>query len=55
VEEAVFLGDEIVCLSARPAEVHQIVRVDMPRPRDRTSPELNKIRKEILSLMMSQK
>ncbi len=51
VEEAVFLADEIVCLSTRPAEVHQVIRVDMPRPRDRTSPELNKIRKEILSFI----
>lgn len=51
VEEAVFLADEIICLSSRPAEVHQVIKVDMPRPRDRTSPELNKIRKEILNFI----
>lgn len=53
VEEAVFLADEIICLSSRPAEVHQIIKVDIPRPRDRTSPELNKIRKEILNFIHS--
>ncbi len=51
VEEAVFLADEIICLSTRPAEIYRIMKVDMPRPRDRTSPELNKIRKEILNFI----
>lgn len=48
VEEAVFLGDEVICLTSRPAEIGKVLKVDIPRPRDRTSPELNAIRKEVL-------
>ncbi|MCC6347506.1 MAG: ABC transporter ATP-binding protein [Nitrospirales bacterium] len=48
VEEAVFLGDEIICLTGRPTVVGTVVPVDIPRPRERTSPELNRVRREIL-------
>ncbi|HYA32329.1 MAG TPA: ABC transporter ATP-binding protein [Thermodesulfovibrionales bacterium] len=48
VEEAVFLGDEIICFTSRPAEIGKLLKVDIPHPRDRTSPELNVIRKQIL-------
>ncbi|MBZ0155209.1 MAG: ABC transporter ATP-binding protein [Alphaproteobacteria bacterium] len=48
VEEAVFLGDEVICLTSRPTVIGKVVPVDIPRPRERTSPELNRVRKEIL-------
>jgi NitT/TauT family transport system ATP-binding protein len=51
VEEAVFLGDEIICFTSRPAEVGKVLAVNIPHPRDRTSPELNTIRKEILMFL----
>lgn len=35
VSEAVLLSDRIVVLSERPAQVHAIVGVDLPRPRER--------------------
>lgn len=34
VDEALRLADRVVVLSARPAQVREIVRVDVPRPRD---------------------
>jgi NitT/TauT family transport system ATP-binding protein len=34
IEEAVFLGDRIVVLSAKPGRVHKIVKNDLPYPRD---------------------
>jgi NitT/TauT family transport system ATP-binding protein len=34
LDEAVFLADRIVALSARPGSVREIVAVDIPRPRD---------------------
>lgn len=55
VEEASFLGDEIICLTSRPAEVGRVLRLDIPRPRDRTSPELNRIRKEILLFLTEER
>jgi NitT/TauT family transport system ATP-binding protein len=34
IEEAVFLGDRVVVLSARPANIREEVKIDLPRPRD---------------------
>jgi NitT/TauT family transport system ATP-binding protein len=51
VEEAVFLSDEIVILSKRPARLIQSIDMDIPRPRDRTSETCNKIRRGILKIL----
>jgi len=51
VEEAVFLSDEIVILSKRPARLIQSIDMDLPRPRDRTSETCNKIRRGILKIL----
>lgn len=34
IPEAVWLSDRIVVLSPRPGEIHEVLEIDMPRPRD---------------------
>jgi sulfonate transport system ATP-binding protein len=47
IDEAVFLADRVVILSDRPGTVRRIVRIDLERPRDRTSPDFVKLRSTI--------
>ncbi len=48
VDEAVYLADRVVVLSARPGTVKEVFRNELPRPRVRTSPEANTLRDTIL-------
>ncbi len=49
VDEAVFLADRIVVMTARPGKVREIIEVGLPRPRDRTSPEFIAVRGKVLA------
>ena len=51
VDEAVYLADRIVVLTARPGRVKQEIPVRLPRPRDRTSAEFISIRGEVLQVL----
>lgn len=51
VDEAIFLSDEIVVLSKRPARIIKRIDVELPRPRDRTSEECNRIRRGVLKIL----
>jgi NitT/TauT family transport system ATP-binding protein len=51
VDEAVFLSDQIVILSRRPARIIQIMDVGLSRPRDRTGQECNEIRRDVLKVL----
>jgi NitT/TauT family transport system ATP-binding protein len=55
VDEAVFLSDQIVVLSPRPARIEAILKVESLRPRDRTDPEFNTLRRTILKLLKDQR
>jgi NitT/TauT family transport system ATP-binding protein len=48
VDEAIYLADRIVIMSARPGKIKDIIMIDLPRPRSRTSQEVNAIRDRIL-------
>ncbi|MDN5309458.1 MAG: sulfonate transport system ATP-binding protein [Methanolobus sp.] len=56
VDEAVFLADRIVMMTARPGKIKEVIKVDIPRFRDRTSLEVNQLRNRVLkSLAEEQK
>lgn len=48
IDEAVQLADRVVVLSARPAAIQQIVLIDIPHPRDISSPRYLELRDGIL-------
>jgi len=43
VDEALFMADRVVILSPRPAKIRKIVDVNLPRPRNRRSPEFQRL------------
>jgi len=49
VDEAIYLGDRVVVLSGRPGTVRADIAIPLPRPRDVTSIEFNRIKAESLS------
>jgi len=51
VDEAVYLSDRIIVLTPRPGRICKIFPVDLSRPRDRTSVEFARVRREVLDLI----
>jgi sulfonate transport system ATP-binding protein len=48
VDEAIYLSDRIVIMTSRPGKIHEIVSVNLPADRDRTSSDFLEMRKEIM-------
>lgn len=51
VDEAIFMADRIVVLTPRPAKIGGILEVKIPRPRDRRSPEFQKLEDRVYELI----
>lgn len=49
VDEAVYVADRVVVMSARPGKIRYIFNVEWERPRDRASVEFASLRKKILA------
>src|SRR5438128_2384007 len=47
VEEAALLADRVLVMSAGPGRIESDIRIDLPRPRDVSSPEFNAVRREL--------
>ncbi len=51
VDEAIFLGDRILLMTASPGRIKEDITLELPRPRDRASPEATALRKRILETL----
>lgn len=51
IEESLSLGTQVAVMSARPGCIRELIQVDLPRPRDPTSPRFNDYKRHILSLL----
>jgi NitT/TauT family transport system ATP-binding protein len=57
IEEAVLMGDRIIVLNGRPSSVHEIVEVDLPRPRSRetlTNPRFAELREYVWKTLVTE-
>jgi NitT/TauT family transport system ATP-binding protein len=53
VEEAAMLADRVLVMSAGPGRIESDIKVDLPRPRDVSSPEFNAVRRELARRLTS--
>jgi NitT/TauT family transport system ATP-binding protein len=57
IDEAVLMGDRVLVLKGRPSTVHEIVEVDLPRPRDRSTlmhPRFAELREHVWGTLMQE-
>jgi len=53
VEEAVLLADRVLVMSAGPGRIENDIVIDLPRPRDVSSPEFNAVRRDVARRLTS--
>ncbi|MFT8889650.1 MAG: ABC transporter ATP-binding protein [Ethanoligenens sp.] len=47
IDEAIYLGDRVIVMSNRPAKIQKVLKVELSRPRDRTSDDFSHLRRQI--------
>jgi ABC-type nitrate/sulfonate/bicarbonate transport system ATPase subunit len=51
VDEAIYMADRIVVMSARPAKIEQVIETNIGRPRQRDDPDFLDLRAKILQIL----
>jgi NitT/TauT family transport system ATP-binding protein len=51
VDEAIFLAERVVVMTPRPGRIVLDLKIDLPRPRDITSPAFNAAKREIIDVI----
>ena len=54
IEESIYLADRIIVMTYRPGTIKRDVIVDMPRPRDGSAPEFNRLKRELSQMVMEE-
>lgn len=57
IEEAVLMGDRVVVLKGRPSSVFEVIDVNLPGPRDRSTlshPRFNEVREHVWNMLMDE-
>jgi NitT/TauT family transport system ATP-binding protein len=49
IDEAILLADRVVIMSPRPGRIRKALEIDLPRPRDPTSPEFTELVRSVLN------
>jgi len=48
IDESVYLGTELAVLRANPGEIHKVIPIDLPFPRNRTDGSFQYLRQTVL-------
>jgi ABC-type nitrate/sulfonate/bicarbonate transport system ATPase subunit len=51
IDEAIYMSDRIIIMSPRPGRIERDIAIELPRPRQRSSPEFLHLRGEILDML----
>jgi NitT/TauT family transport system ATP-binding protein len=57
IEEAVLMGDRVLVLKGRPSSIHEVIDIDLPRPRTRGAlrePRFAELRERVWSTLLSE-
>ncbi|KAF1060822.1 MAG: Aliphatic sulfonates import ATP-binding protein SsuB [Pseudomonas citronellolis] len=52
VEEALYLGDRVIVMDARPGRIRYQIEVDLPHPRERNAARLQKLREQVMGELL---
>lgn len=54
IEESIYLADRTIVMTYRPGTIKRDVHITLPRPRDPSDPEFNRLKRELGALVMEE-